>query len=234
MTDTEHEGEPQEPITAPDVDAPDTPQEPATADDDERADAEDFPAPDTQEDDESAPEAHAAVGEPTMTEKQLEEGRQKIVRENTRHANRVSEIMGDEAQFLDPCPLCSGFVTGFIFPQVPEPEVVDKVRVAIGLPDLSNYRPAKHAARCDDCDGLGVVLSGSQVQSNVVVGCPTCKSSGYVVRAPDGSAVPPVAAPNGAAEPVLHEGVNPDDPAVAELRGRGFTVIPPMTPVGVG
>lgn len=234
MTELEHEGEPVEPGTAPEeapIEAP-TP-EPTPDDDDELAADEDAPVEPDQPD-ESAPEQEQPAPELTMTEKELEAGRKKIVAENTRHANRVSEIMGDEAQFLEPCPLCSPFVTGFIFPQVPPPEVVDKVRVAIGLPDLSNYQPAKHAQRCDDCAGLGVVLSGSAVPENAVISCPTCNASGFVVRGADGTAVPPAAAPNGTVEPVLHEGVNPNDPAVAELRGRGFTVIPPMQPVGAG
>jgi len=166
-----------------------------------------------------------------MTERQLEAARKKIEAENTRHNNRISEIMGEEAQSLEPCPLCSYFVGGLRFPVVPPVDVVEAVRVAIGLPDLSNYHQAVNAHECGDCGGLGWVKSGSLVTENVLISCALCRGSGYLVVNESGERAVAPAAANGHAEAPLFEGVNPDDPAVQELRSRGFTVIPPM-PVG--
>lgn len=206
-----------------------------TPEPDEQLESEPTPEPDEQdeegneaEEDEQPAEEPAPEPQVGMTDKEMEASRKKLEAEDTRHRNRISEIMGEEAQFLEPCPLCSHFVAGLIFPQVPSEEIVAATRVAIGMPDLSNYQPAKHAHKCPDCEGLGVVLSGSLVQGNVAIECNTCHASGYVVvQQGTGELVAPTPGPtNGVTEPF--PGVNPDDPAVKELRARGFTVIPPM------
>jgi hypothetical protein len=47
------------------------------------------------------------------------------------------------------------------------------------------------------------------------------------VQTGSGELVPPTLQ-NGSPLPELAAGVNPDDPAVRELRARGFTVFPPV------
>src|SRR5689334_9475015 len=143
------ETQPPEPIEEPEQE-PETPSEP----DEEEEEQEGTPEP--QEPEETPEEQPQG-----LSEKELEAGRKKLEREQERHANRVSEIMGDEAVHLERCPLCSDFVDGWVFPQIPPEEIVQKVRVFIGMPDLSNYQQAKDARQCPDCAGLGVVLSGS-------------------------------------------------------------------------
>lgn len=191
-------------------------------------------APDEEEAAEAEEAAQTPAEEPEpeepagLSEKQLEAGRKKLEAEGTRHRNRVSEILGEEAQFLVPCPLCAGFVDGMIFPQLPPDDVIERVRVAIGMPDLSNYQPAKNAHQCADCAGLGVVLSGSLVPENAAITCKNCNGSGYVVIPGEGMASVAPVLTNGAQLQELPAGVNPDDPAVKELRARGYSVFPPV------
>jgi hypothetical protein len=188
--------------------------------------------------DEEAEDAETEQGEPQeppeepqpegMSEKEMEATRKKLDNENARHRGRISDLIGEEALLLEPCPLCSGFADGYRFPIVPPDDVIEQVRVAIGMPDLSNYQQAKDAAQCPDCVGLGVVLSGSLVAENAAINCKTCNGSGYVMLSPAGEITGPTVMTNGAPLQELPAGVNPDDPAVRELRARGFTVFPPV------
>lgn len=183
---------------------------------------------DTEEDPEQEPDDEDSEQPEGMTQKQLEAARRKLDAENTRHANRLSELIGEEAQMLEPCPLCNGFADGYRFPVIPPDDIIAEVRVAIGMPDLSNYQQAKDARQCPDCVGLGVVLSGSLVSENAAITCKQCNGSGYVMLNPSGEITGPTVTPNGSPVQELPAGVNPDDPAVKELRARGFTVFPPV------
>jgi hypothetical protein len=221
---SEPQTEPVEPVEEPQGEPVAPPDEEPDGDDDDEADA---AAGDTE-----APTGDEPQG---FSEKELEAGRRKLEAEGTRHRNRVSEILGEEAQLLVPCELCSGFVDGLRFPVLPPQDVIEAVRIAIGMPDLSNYQPAKSANQCPDCAGLGVVLSGSLVPENAAITCQTCHGSGYVMRTATGEITGPTVFTNGAEVPDVPVGVNPDDPAVKELRARGFTIFPPVNlPQGAG
>lgn len=214
---SEHEPETQEDAETP-ADAP-------LEDDD--ADLEEQEADNEEQPDEQPepPEAEAPEG---MTEKQLEASRKKLDAENARHRARISDLIGEEAVHLIPCELCNGFADGYRFDVQPPDFVVDAVRVAIGLPDLSNFQQAKHAHQCPDCAGLGVVLSGSQVPENAAITCLGCNGSGYQVAQTGTGELQAPTFGNGHATQELPPGINPDDPAVKELRARGFTVFPPV------
>lgn len=215
MSDTEHE----------DAEGTEATPEPLQGDElapdeEEAADAEEPTSEPVEEPEQETPDG--------LSEKQLEAGRKKLEAEGTRHRNRVSEILGEEAQHLIPCPLCEGFVDGLIFPVLPPEDVIARTRVAIGMPDLSNYQQAKDARQCPDCAGLGVVLSGSLVAENAAINCKGCNGSGYVMITATGEITGPTVHANGGTTPELPAGVNPEDPAVKELRARGFTVFPPV------
>jgi hypothetical protein len=209
-----------EPATEPvEPTEPDEATEPAQGDEEEEAAAEE-PSEPSDDEEPDTPEG--------FTEKELEATRKKLDNENARHRGRISDLIGDEAVLLEPCPLCSGFADGYRFPVVPPADVIEQVRVAIGMPDLSNYQQAKDATQCPDCVGLGVVLSGSLVAENAAITCKTCNGSGYVMLSPAGEITGPTVVKNGSPLQELPAGVNPDDPAVKELRARGFTVFPPV------
>lgn len=192
------------------------------------------PAEPLEPDDDEEPEASA--GDDTdaarvLSEKEISKRYDKLQRENERHASRLGEIMGDDANDLIPCPVCMDGIAGWIYPPDVAPlsdEAVGRIRQVIGLPDLTTFRPAKFAERCPDCDGLGQVLTGSQVPGSETTTCERCGRNGWIrnVAPPVGVGVPPVAE-----EVITGPTVYVDDTADSEirhLRERGFTVIPPL------
>jgi rubrerythrin len=184
------------------------------------------PEPDEEPEGDDEPEAVAEPEPQGLTEKEIQQRFDKLGKENERHANRVGEILAEDANDLVPCPLCSHFIHGLIYPQVPPEEIVNAVLPAIGMAGVNDYQEAKWASRCPDCDGHGLVITGSRIHENVAVKCITCNGSGYTVTS---GAVPAPQGPVGesqAGDAPLYDGVNPDDPAVAELRARGFMVMP--------
>jgi hypothetical protein len=78
------------------------------------------------------------------------------------YLKRVGKALGGE---LPPeCPECGGL--GF------------DLTYGKGKPE---YRTASDKSVCDECDGLGGVLSGSKVPGQDVVRCERCKGAGYLV-----------------------------------------------------
>ena len=95
-------------------------------------------APDPADDDDETPapepEQQPDDGPSLETQfKDMEKAQASLERENTRHRNRVSEILGENAQGLLPCPLCAGFADGMIPPVQPPDDVVEAVKQALGL-----------------------------------------------------------------------------------------------------
>jgi len=151
------------------------PLEPDAAEADEEAAAEDSAEPD-----EAPAEATAA---PTLEDKAMEKAMQALDKEATRHANRVSEIMGEDALILLPCPRCIPNVPGFIWPpeQVdPTPEVKTAVKLSLGEGVDPPYKQSDRAFECGKCDGLGKVKTGSRVRGQERVQCPECAGKGWL------------------------------------------------------
>jgi len=168
---------------------------------------------------------------PGMTEKELEANHKKIERARTTFHNRISEIMGEDAQQLVACPACSHFVPGLIFPV----EFDDVQKVALwhymGLPDPNAIEQASDRHECAACKGKGQLRSGSQVPEYAIVNCRACQGKGYT------DDVLPVAGTNGTNVSIttgLHDQTPPmpEDPAWIEAaRAAGYTIVPPMQPV---
>lgn len=169
-----------------------------------------------------------------MTEKELEKAHAKIVAENERHAGRVGQIMGEDAQDLIPCPLCSGFVAGLIFPVQPPDEVKARTLLMLGMGPTGEFKRHPQFAECSACGGEGKVETGSKVFEYVTKNCPDCQGTGFVRN--DGK---PSAATNGTVE--VHPAFDnppvppPDEPAwIEEAKRAGYTIVPPfqgLTPV---
>ena len=151
------------------------PAEPVDDDPDEEAegvDAEAAPSPEQQG-------AELVIG---MSERELEEVQKKLERSATTWRNRVSELLGEAAQMLVPCELCDPNIPGFHWPsdvEQPRDETHAHLLDVLRNPAAPEYQQARHVRRCADCDGWGVVLSGSRMAGMERVTCPTCKGNGF-------------------------------------------------------
>jgi hypothetical protein len=151
----------------------------------EEAPMEEQPQPEEPTPEEPAEEPVHPTEEPRgeMSERELDEGVRRLEKEAMRHANRVSEIMGEDAQLLEPCELCAPAIPGFRWPgEVPE-EQRQAVLAAIGLGTDADYAEDPEAETCALCRGHGETLTGSQVPEQRTRPCPACGAKGWTTEA---------------------------------------------------
>lgn len=181
------------------------------------------------------PEPPADESQPTLrSEAEIEKAAKQVDQLRKSVANRVGSIFGDDANFLVSCPLCAGTAPGWLWPpsEAPLPdEQVRAVFTTLGVIEPKEYQHFESYQRCEDCEGLGSVKTGSRVPGFDVVACPTCAQKGYIMAAPlplpvNGSSA--ASAEITVTGPSVIDPADADDPAVAELRRRGFTVVPPI------
>jgi hypothetical protein len=122
-------------------------------------------------------EADAPLEEPEPID--IDKASEKLKNEAMRHYKRLGEIMGDDHTMLVPCELCSPNLAGWRFEGLPPQDTIANVRVVIGMPDLSNFKPSATEARCDDCGGLGKVRTGSTVPQYETATCDACAGKGF-------------------------------------------------------
>lgn len=118
------------------------------------------------------------------SEKRMRQANERLNRENERHWNRIQEIMGPDAAQLVPCELCFELTPGFRWDAAPNEAKAAAVRIAIGLPDVSNYAPSATERMCDDCRGLGKARTGSMVPGQETARCDACGGTGFVATRP--------------------------------------------------
>ena len=185
-------------------------------------------------DDEEGPAAPAEdEQEPQggLTEKEIEARFTKLGKENERHANRVGEILEEDANDLLMCPLCSPFIAGFLL----NAPVADEPKAAtlgfLGVLDTSELVPADYLVKCETCNGRGEVATHSQRDGYMKENCKRCEGRGY--RTLTGAVelnrtmTPDYIAPRDDFTPPPPD----DDPNVVALRAAGYTVVPPFQPV---
>ena len=129
------------------------------------------------EPDEVADESASAPA--ALDDREIERRLKALDREATRHAARVTDIMGEDALTLVPCPMCVGFAPGFMFPWSVEDEQRAAVLAAIGMGPVGELAHDPEARACDLCLGLGELLTGSRVDSQVTRPCPKCTAKGW-------------------------------------------------------
>lgn len=158
------------------------------------------------------PDEPAARKDGIQSEKQMEKAFKRLEAEQTRHKNRIAEIIGDDADELLPCPLCAPLMPGFRWPLEPEEPVKEAVLAVLGMGGEPDYERATDARICDGCKGLGNVLTGSLVPAHRTKLCPRCGGCGWVnvggptqfsERVPGETAPSPV--PSVSAEPLPDE-----------------------------
>lgn len=141
----------------------------------------DLPDGDDQDDDETTePEPEPEPEAPPLSEKELEAALKKLDSEATRHANRVSEIMGADAQTLEPCVLCEPNIPGFRIPVPVDDEKRAAVLAVLGMGDEPEFVTDPGTQTCSYCDGNGATITGSKVQNQVTRVCPQCQGNGWM------------------------------------------------------
>src|SRR5689334_11191162 len=136
--------EPTEPDTgplAPDVeippDHPDAPDVPETPEPETQPGEQPIVEPDTETPQEAPQDAptgpetapeDAPEAQNLRSEKELEKAYKQLAKLQEDNAGRVSRIMGDDATALIPCPVCSDFAPGFVFPPEIAPPSDDTIR----------------------------------------------------------------------------------------------------------
>jgi len=133
-------------------------------------------------------EAEEAAEEPAPPEQtglsieELEKVRKKLDQSASTWRNRVSDLLGEEAQMLVPCELCDPLIPGFHWPaeiEQPRDEMHARLLDVLRTPVAPEYLPAPNVRRCATCDGWGKVESGSRVAGKGAVVCPICKGFGF-------------------------------------------------------
>lgn len=125
--------------------------------------------------------------------------------EDKRHEKRYSEILGDDFAMYAPCPLCQLAGYAFTYPPGTMPEEQRAaVAVVLGESGASEYKSAPWSEKCQVCDGLGEVLSGSQTINGRLVVCKVCNGGGWTEKreAPQPLAAVPELQTPGAVQPV--------------------------------
>lgn len=120
--------------------------------------------------------------EPTDDSREQTERIKKLRERADRYSKSVVDLLGDDLDGLIACELCSehGF-PGLRFPLEIPAETKGKLRVLIGLPSLDNFRQANNTETCPVCQGLGKVLTGSQIERYATITCQRCEGYGYMI-----------------------------------------------------
>jgi hypothetical protein len=124
------------------------------------------------------PESQAGM----PSEREMEKALERLANEATRHANRVSEIMGEDAQVLVPCPRCIPNIPGFVYPAEVRISDEQKVAVKLSIGELvePEYRQDPNTSTCQTCGGPGKVKTGSTVPREKTLPCESCDGRGWI------------------------------------------------------
>lgn len=186
-----------------------------------------------QADEPAGDEPHEHTDEPqALSQKDIEQRLEKLNREGERHFKRVHEIMREQMRDLAPCELCWSFAPGFRFQPVPDEQRAN-VMIALELSEVAAYVHDRHSEACAECNGWGMVATGSKVNGQDALTCLNCGGKGWMGdRAPETrvalTPVAPIVPANGEHEPT------PQSPEVAEAiriaKAAGAIVIEPTVP----
>ena len=172
--------EPTEPVVEPTpedepVPQPDEPSEPSAPDESGEQG--------NQGGEEESPSEPPASPEPPagLSQKEIDAKVSKCEKATENYINRVSAILGDDFSDFVLSPLHVPFLVGFIHnPElVPlDPDVVNATKALIGEPVPPPYLQDKGSQTCPDCDGWGMVLTGSKVHGKATANCKACGGRG--------------------------------------------------------
>ena len=229
MSEQTQETPPETPLTPDEPDEPGTtqllPDEPTSPDE---ADTE--PTSPDEPDERVATPDEQPQG---LTEKEIEQAHKKLAKLRETTAGRVSDIMGEAALGLIPCPACSDVAPGFVWHPDAGPvsdEAATGMRQLLGIGTPQQLKRHSAFQTCDACDGEGFIDTGSRREGYESAVCPGCSGKGYLSH----GELPVTPQANGSIE---HEPI-PTGPTVygtelppeaQALRDQGWVVSPPIT-----
>jgi hypothetical protein len=148
---------------------------------DEETEPQELPAEQPDEEEQPAEQPAAEPEQPAavLSERELEAALERLAKEATRHASRVSEIMGEDAQALEPCPLCEPHIPGFLWPGAIEEEKRVASLELLGIGGEAGLVEDPATATCDYCKGHGETITGSSVATQRTRPCPVCAAKGW-------------------------------------------------------
>jgi hypothetical protein len=221
MSEPDEQDEATEPTV---TDVPEPDQEPSENEAEAEAEAESErevePAPE--------PEAHGPTPEEWEKRFSLAERRFKT------YADAVTKAWEEDALSLVQFNIDASAPPGFIDTRN-KGHVDDDTKAAalafLGFDGESGMKEDPHSHVCEECDGWGLVATGSKVANQDTRRCDECRGVGYVL---DNA---PAAGTNGqnvTLTPIEGGNLVPaatgvESPEVESLRLRGYTIIPPMT-----
>lgn len=182
-----------------------------------------------------AAERQAEAQEEQVSEAQIEKNTKALNRAAKAYIDKAVATLGPDLAGMQTCPLCADGWPGLRFPNMPPPENLAAVRVAIGLEPGDSLPKDNYSRTCDACEGWGFTDSGSKVPGQQKLTCYDCKGKGWKPvgnEREDGS----ITAGNGHAAPLtapLQDNPSNDPPEVARLKGLGYVVVAPIAPVEV-
>lgn len=133
------------------------------------------------EEEEAQPEPEPEP-QPEPESKADRELQKKLAQAATTYRNRVSTLLGEQAQVLVPCEICSDGILGAHFPpewMEPENDVQERLLEVLRAPAAPEYEPDPNVGTCGTCKGKGKTKTGSSVAGKTSKTCPTCKGYGY-------------------------------------------------------
>lgn len=218
-------GEPPDDVTGQD----DTESDPADQPQDEQGDEQ------GDHDGDAEPHGTPEATVRAMSEREIERVNRKLESEARRHATNVLNIMGDDANVLEQCPLCLPLIPGFRYPYPPQAEQLAAVKEAIGEPADPPLLNDAYSSLCVACAGWGAVATGSKVVGKNKVRCLDCNGLGYV---PIDTRREGVSLLGNGADPIVPQFNQPLPdaplpPEVEALRALGYIVVEPPQPIAV-
>lgn len=126
------------------------------------------------------PEGVPVEPEPANREQLVEAQARKLDRATDAYSKKVVEVLGADLSGFETCPLCEPYYPGLRLPVPLDAELASTLRVMLGMPARANFVQDRYSKTCDDCMGLGKVLTGSSVEQYATVTCLGCKGRGWV------------------------------------------------------
>lgn len=181
---------------------------------------------------EATTEAAPALAVRAAASEQEEETYRKLDTKADNYFKGLRGLLENSQIPLQLCELCANAYPGVRWTEPQD----DPTRAMLGIIGAtasgSPLLDDPDAQVCDRCGGFGWTKLPAHVPGNTERKCKRCNGAGWLDTSQASGALvaPEPAAENGSPEPLA--GIPETDPAVVELRARGFTIIPPMQIAG--